>query len=370
MSDQTAFFFDERCLWHSTGLHALVLPVGGWVQPPSGGGHAEAPDTKRRMKSLMDVSGLTARLAQRTAPLATTEDLLRVHDATYIQRFKELSDAGGGELGFAAPFGKGSYEIACLSAGLVKSAVDGVLAGSFRNAYALSRPPGHHALRDQGMGFCLLSNISIAVEAAIATRQLSRVVVLDLDVHHGNGTQSIFYDRPDVLTISLHQENCFPPGYSGAHERGEGRGEGFNLNIPLLPGGGHEAYRHAMKRLVVPEIERYRPELIVVACGFDANAVDPMARMQLHSESFREIMAMLVELASRVCEGRVVAAHEGGYSEAYVPFCGHALIEAMSGENMGVEDPMLELIKLQQPNAAFTTFQIGILDEQARALGL
>ncbi|MDE2397613.1 MAG: class II histone deacetylase, partial [Burkholderiales bacterium] len=316
----TAFFHDERCLWHSTaGLFALVVPVGGWVQPPAGAGLAESPESKRRFVSLMQVSGLAERVDLRSAPAASFEDLLRVHGRGYLEKFKALSDAGGGELGDFAPFGRGSYEIAALSAGLAAGAVDSVLAGRHRNAYALSRPPGHHCLPDRAMGFCMLSNIPIAIEAARAKHGLGRVAVIDWDVHHGNGTQAVYYERADTLTISLHQEGCFPPGYSGAEDRGAGAGLGHNLNIPLLPGGGDDAYRYAFERLVVPAVDRFEPELIVVASGFDANGVDPLARMQLHSETFRWMTAQTLALAERHAQGRVVIVHEGGYAESCVP---------------------------------------------------
>lgn len=154
MKRTTGFLFDERCFWHSTGLHATTLPVGGWVQPPSGAGHAESPETKRRMKNLMDVSGLSRQLTLLSAEPATEEDLLRIHPAHYLQRFKQVSDSGGGLLGEEAPLGPGSYEIAKLSAGLACAAVEAVLQGELDNAYALSRPPGHHCLPDQSMGFC------------------------------------------------------------------------------------------------------------------------------------------------------------------------------------------------------------------------
>lgn len=370
MTNQTAFFHDEKCLWHSTaGGFALVVPVGGWVQPPANAGMAESPESKRRMVSLLQVSGLADKLAFKTAPMADEEDLLRVHPADYLRRFKALSDQGGGEIGDYAPFGPGSYEIAKLSAGLAMGAVDQVLAGRYRNAYAMSRPPGHHCLADQAMGFCLLANIPIALEAARAKQGLGRVVVLDWDVHHGNGTQSIYYERADTLTISLHQDGCFPPGYSGAADRGAAAGLGYNLNIPLLPGGGDDAYRYAMSRLVQPAIEQFKPDLIVVASGFDANGVDPLARMQLHSDSFRWMAEQTQALADALCGGRLVLVHEGGYAEACVPFCGHAVMEALSGHRMGVEDPFLALFQAQQPNARFAAFQRELLDEQARDCG-
>ncbi len=368
---RTAFFHDERCLWHSTaGLFALVTPVGGWVQPPAGAGLAESPESKRRAVSLLQVSGLAGKIDLRSAPAASDDDLRRVHPAAYLEQFKTLSDAGGGELGPFAPFGPGSFDIARVSAGLAAHAVDTVMRGEYRNAYSMSRPPGHHCLPDQPMGFCLLNNIAIAVEKARAEHGLKRVVVLDWDVHHGNGTQHIFYQRDDVLTISLHQEGCFPPGYSGADECGEGGGEGYNINVPLLPGGGHEAYQYAMARMVIPAIERFAPELIVVAAGYDANGFDPLARMLLHSESYRSLTEQVMALADHHCDGRLVVVHEGGYAESYVPFCVHAVIEALSGEATAVEDQMLEMFQQWQPNPRFDALQREIIDEMAALHGL
>ncbi|MGP9498275.1 class II histone deacetylase [Halomonas sp. AOP43-D1-4] len=356
MSRRTAFFFDEHCLWHSAGQYALTLPVGGWVQPPAAGGLAESPETKRRLKNLMDVSGLTDALKVRSASPATNEQLLRVHPQSYLDRFRAMSDAGGGELGDHAPIGPGSYDIARLSAGLAIGAVAAVMNGEVDNAYALSRPPGHHCLPDQAMGFCFLANIAIAVEESKVRFGVERVAVLDWDVHHGNGTQEIFYERDDVLTISMHQDGCFPPGYGGLHDRGHGAGEGYNLNIPLPPGSGADAYRQAMVEIVIPALERYQPQLILVACGYDANAVDPLARMLLSSEAFRDMTRQVREAAERLCEGRLVMVHEGGYSEAYVPFCGHAVIEALSDVITNVVDPMQDFIALQQPRGATATF--------------
>ncbi|MFP6560318.1 class II histone deacetylase [Paraburkholderia sp. B3] len=366
---KTAFFTDERTFWHTGGTHALFFPVGGWVQPPSASGYAESPESKRRLLALVQTSGLAASLDLRGAPAAAEEDLLRIHPRDYLARFKALSDENGGDLGDLAPFGKGSYEIAALSAGLALGAVDTVLSGQAANAFSLSRPPGHHCLRDKPMGFCLFANIPVAIEAARAKHGVGRVAVIDWDVHHGNGTQSIYYDDPNTLTISLHQENCFPPGYSGADERGAGRGEGANVNIPLLPGGGHDAYLYAFERIVLPALERFRPELIVVASGLDASAVDPLARMLLHSESYRAMTQLVRDAAERHCKGRLAIVHEGGYSEAYVPFCGHAIVETLADVRTKVEDPMLDLAIAQQPSPRFAAFQRQLIDEMAQAFG-
>lgn len=370
MKRTTGFFFDERCFWHSTGLHATTLPVGGWVQPPSGAGHAESPETKRRMKNLMDVSGLSRQLKLLSAELADEEDLLRIHPAHYLQRFKQLSDNGGGMLVEEAPLGPGSYEIAKLSAGLACAAVEAVLKGELDNAYSLSRPPGHHCLPDQSMGFCFLANIPIAIERAKDRLGLGKVAVIDWDVHHGNGTQHIYWQRDDVLTISLHQDGCFPAGYAGEQDRGEGAGAGYNINIPLLAGAGDDGYQYAMQQIVIPALEQFKPEMIIIACGYDANAIDPLARMQLHSDSFRAMTALVQSAADRLCGGKLVMVHEGGYAEAYVPFCGLAVMEELSGIRTEVQDPMLEFIQQQQPREAFNQFQRAAIDQLARQFNL
>jgi acetoin utilization deacetylase AcuC-like enzyme len=368
MAHETGFFHDERCLWHSTGEAVLFLPVGGWLQPLAGGGHPESPESKRRLKSLLDVSGLTARLAVSSAEPATVEDLLRVHTSGYLERFQALSAGRGGEIGPEALFSHGGFEIAALSAGLAKKAVADVLDGVVPNAYSLSRPPGHHCLPDSGMGFCLLANIPVAIEAAKASRGLGKVAILDWDVHHGNGTQHIYYRRDDVLTISLHQENCFPTDSGAVTEHGEGPGLGFNLNVPLPPGSGHETYLHAMRTIVIPALETFRPDLIVVASGLDANAVDPLARQLLHAGSFREMIRLVKDAADSLCGGRLVVVHEGGYAESAVPFCGLAIIETLSGLRTDVVDPFEETFIAQQPTTRVVDYQIAIVDDIAQKL--
>ena len=171
----TGFFWDERCFWHGGGNYAFTLPLGGHVQPLAAGGLPESPETKRRLKNLMDVTGLSDELILSSAPEATRDDLLRVHPASYLDAFKAMSDSGGGELGMRTPFAQGGYEAAALSAGLAKAAVEQVWTGALDNAYALSRPPGHHCLPDFPNGFCLLANIAIAIEAAQADHGLGRV---------------------------------------------------------------------------------------------------------------------------------------------------------------------------------------------------
>lgn len=367
---KTGFFWDERCFWHAGGNYAYTLPLGGHVQPLAAGGLPENPETKRRLKNLMDVTGLTAALQSQSAAPADEAALRRVHPAAYLDEFKRLSDAGGGELGRRTPFAQGGYEIAALSAGLALGAVDAVVTGRMDNAYALSRPPGHHCLPDFPNGFCLLANIAIALEAARAAHGLGKVAVIDWDVHHGNGTEAIYYDRADTLTISLHQEGNYPLDTGGIEMRGTGAGEGCNLNLPLPAGWGHDAYLASMERIVLPALRQFRPELIVVACGFDASAIDPMARMLATADTFAQMTRQLRGAADALCEGRLVLVHEGGYSEVYVPFCGHATIEALSDAGIHAPDPLAETLRVRQPGPALAAFQAAHLETMAATLGL
>lgn len=364
----TGFFWDERCFWHSGGNYAFLTPVGGLVQPQAAGGIPENPETKRRLKNLVEVTGLFAELDTRHAPPASYEDLLRVHPAQYLETFRKTSEAGGGELGLRTPFGPDGYEIAALSAGLAKAAFLATLKGEVRNAYALSRPPGHHCLPDFPNGFCLLANIAIAIEAAMEARMVERVAVIDWDVHHGNGTEAIYYDRDDVLTISIHQERNYPKDSGDFEDRGSGAGFGYNLNIPLPPGGGHATYLEAMERLVLPELQRFQPDAIIIACGFDASGYDPLSRMMAGSNTFRALTEMVMEAAADLCDGRLTMVHEGGYSEVHVPFCGHAVLEAMSGSKITAEDPLAARLAYQQPGPRPEAFFSSLITEMEDAL--
>ncbi|OUS06811.1 class II histone deacetylase [Rhodobacterales bacterium 52_120_T64] len=366
----TGFFWDEKCFWHSGGNYALTAPVGGLVQPLASGGLPENPETKRRLKNLMDVTGLAGDLDCLTAASATYGDLNRIHPASYLENFKSLSDGGGGEMGLRTPFGAGGYEIAALSTGLVKGALLSVLNGRHDNAYALSRPPGHHCLPDWSNGFCLLANIAIAIEAAKSEGLAQRVAVVDWDVHHGNGTEAIFYERDDVLTISLHQERNYPTDTGEVADRGKGAGVGHNVNIPLPPGAGHAAYIHAMNRIVLPALVAYKPDVIIVACGFDASGVDPLSRMLCSAETYRLMTRQLMQSADKLCDGKLVMAHEGGYSEVHVPFCGHAVLQEMSGSEIDAGDAMGARIASQQPNAVMENVFADLIESIATDLEL
>ncbi|PWE33695.1 class II histone deacetylase [Maritimibacter sp. 55A14] len=364
---RTAFYWDERCFWHAGGNYALTMPVGGLIQPQAAGGLAESPETKRRLKNLMEVTGLIGDLDVRSAPPAGWHDLIRVHPEAFLHRFKELSDGNGGEIGEQTPFGPGGFDIACVSAGLAGAAVAEVLRGTHPNAYALSRPPGHHCLPDWPNGFCLLANIAIAIEAARADGLGRRFAVVDWDVHHGNGTEAIFYDRDDVLTISIHQDRNYPEDTGFVAHRGRGAGEGFNMNVPLPPGAGHATWLEAVERLVVPALAAYRPDIVIVACGYDAALVDPLSRMMCTAETYRLMTRRMMEVAAEVCAGKLAIVHEGGYSELYVPFCGHAVIEELSGSAKSAPDPLAEVYMRRQPPARMQALFSEMIGEMAAA---
>lgn len=334
---RTGYVWHEQYAWHDTGTYAGLVPAGGPTQPHQ---NFESPESKTRLAGIIEVSGLIDDLVKIPARPAGEEDVLRVHTAEHHDRIRSVSAAGGGDAGDGwSPFGRGSYEIALLAAGGTIAAVDAVLSGAADNAYALVRPPGHHAVRERGMGYCLFANIAIAIEWARKHHGVKRVAVVDYDVHHGNGTQAIFYSDPDVLTISIHQDQLFPQDSGFVSERGSGDAHGTNINVPLAAGAGNGAYLNAIDRVVAPAIRRFQPELIIVASGFDASAADPLGRMSVTASGFKAMAERLVALADEVCGGKLVMSHEGGYSPVYVPFCGLAVLEALSGRETGVVDP-------------------------------
>lgn len=337
---KTGFVCHEIYMWHDTGNYAGPMPYGNPVQPSE---HAENPETKRRFRNLIEVSGMDDHLHLMKPRMATEEEILRFHTQEHLDNVKKISADTGGDAGFFTPAGRGSYEIAMLSAGGCLSALEAIMAGEIDNAYALVRPPGHHAIAGEGMGFCLFGNAVIAGLHAFEKLGVKKIAYIDWDVHHGNGTQSAFYNDPRALTISVHQDNCFPPDSGHVHENGEGAGEGFNINIPLPPGSGVGAYEAAFDQVVIPAVDAFKPDLIIVPSGFDAGAYDPLGRMQMHSDGYRSLTEKILAAADRHCGGKVLMTHEGGYNAWTVPFFGLAVVEALSGVRSGTVDPFLEM---------------------------
>ena len=335
---RTGWVYHEAYMWHDPGrMRAFDPSMRRWLQAWE---HYESPETKRRLNNLLEYVDFSEELVPLKPRAANFEQVTRFHTPEYFEKIRELSEADGGEAGEGATFSHGGFEIALLAAGGTITAVDAVLDREIDNAYALVRPPGHHAERDRGRGFCIFGNVAIAGMHALADRGLARIATLDWDVHHGNGTQQAFYDRNDALTISIHQEQWYPRDSGTMQETGEDDGDGYNINIPLPPGSGHGAYVATIEQVVLPALRAFKPDLILVPSGFDGGMYDPLGRMMAYSETFREMTGLLLEAADELCEGRLVLSHEGGYSPTYVPFCGLAVVEELSGKTSGAADPM------------------------------
>ncbi len=335
---KTGLVFDERYLQHMAGLKKL--PDGSdypWVEPEL---HWSNHRLVQRTKQLVDLGGVTKYLTMLPPRLASHEELERFHTADYIGRVAQLSAEGSGDAGLGAPVGPGSFEIARLAAGGGLAAVDAVVHGDVRRAFGLVRPPGHHALADFGMGFCIFNNVVLAALHAREVHGIERIVIVDWDVHDGNGTQEAFYDDPGVLFFSLHQDRLFPPESGWIEQDGSDAGEGFTVNIPLPPGSGDAAYLAAFDEIVLPVIDEFEPEMIFVSAGQDASIMDQLGRMCVTAEGYRRLTGLMINRAERHAQGRLVILQEGGYSETYAPYATLAIIETLAGFTSNLPEPL------------------------------
>jgi acetoin utilization deacetylase AcuC-like enzyme len=299
--------------------------------------HVEAPERLSRIVEVLTESGVLAQMTPIQATPADHDLLTAVHHEDYVQRVQRLSE-GGGRLDGETYVARGSYEIALLAAGGLVAAVDAVLDGEADNAIALVRPPGHHAFPDHGEGFCVFNNAAIAAHHAIEKRGLERVLIVDFDVHHGNGTERIFYDDPRALYFSTHQWGIYP-GSGHWRSVGTGPGEGYTVNVPLPAGVGDEGFAAIFDELLYPIAERYQPQLILVSAGFDAHWADPLAMLMLTVSGYSHLARTLRSLADEVCAGRLVYTLEGGYNLDALGYGVLACVRALLGDST-VEDPL------------------------------
>ena len=339
--NKTGLVWHELYMWHDTGNYAGLMQPSLVVQPNI---HYESPEPKRRIKNLLDVTGVTEQLTAIKPQYATRENLARAHTPEYLDKVEAMRGTGG-NVDPESVVGKTSVEIAQLSAGGAIAAVEAVVAGKVQNAYALIRPPGHHAEPDLGCGFCIYANAAIAGAHALDVLGLERIAFVDWDVHHGNGTEAVFLNDPRALTISLHQDGLYPAGRGAVTVHGEGAAVGRNINIPLQAGSGEGAYLYAFEQIVLPALAAFKPDLIIVPSGFDASIEDPLGRMMLHADSYRKMTELLMQAANELCSGRLVMTHEGGYNPNTTPFLGLAVISALMGVDNPVTEPCLEGFK-------------------------
>ena len=274
--------------------------------------HPENARRLERIRATLDEQGLLERLRLLEPRPATHTELRRVHAQQHIQRVQDVSETGGGYLDPDTYVSEKSFQAAVMAAGGVVRAVEGVLEGEIANAFALVRPPGHHATHGRGMGFCLFNNVAVAARAALARQEIERVFIADFDVHHGNGTADTFASDPHVLFFSTHQYPYYP-GTGAKNDMGHGAGAGTTLNVPLPTNVGDDGYGRIYDALVWPLVARFNPDLILVSAGYDAHWDDPLAHMGLSLTGFAAMSRELVAMADGLCAGRLVLTLEGGY---------------------------------------------------------
>lgn len=309
----TSVYTDPRCLQHTLS------------------GHPERPERVSAPVAALERAGDF--LVWKPVTPAEPSILGLAHSDPHIKRVEGLSKSGGGWFDPDTFAVSGSYEAAACAVGAAVQATEDVVSGWAENALVLVRPPGHHATRHRAMGFCLFNNVAVAAQWALVHGGMERVAILDFDVHHGNGTQEIFYDRPDVLYCSIHQYPYYP-GTGSIEEVGEGLGRGTTVNLPLMAGCGDETYLLATERVLVPAVRRFDPDCIFVSLGFDAHWADPLAGMRLSVRGYVGMLERVLVAAGDVCENRTVLLLEGGYDLEVLQNGMHAVACLLAGQRL------------------------------------
>ena len=293
-------------------------------------GHPERPE---RLKAIVDYLESQQVLAKLTpiSPIQVDDTWLRaVHEPQYLALLASTAKPEPTRLDPDTMASQHSYRVARVATGGVLAAIEAVIEGRVRNAFVASRPPGHHALADRAMGFCLLNHVAIAARYLQAVHGVKRILIVDWDVHHGNATQDFFYDDAGVLFFSTHQAPWYP-GTGHSHETGVGPGKGLNINIPLPAGAGDEPITAAFTQQLVPAADAYRPEFVLISAGFDAHRDDPLANLQITEQGFAQLTRIVVNIAKRHAKGRIVSVLEGGYALPAVPRSVAAHIRVLMG---------------------------------------
>ncbi len=292
---KVGFIYSPIYLKHDTGQH---------------------PENAKRLMAIMahlEKTGLKSKLVPILPRPVSMQELSLVHEKQHIARINDVAQKGGGWLDGDTVMSPDSYQAALYAVGGVICATEAVMDGVVDSAFALVRPPGHHAGSGQASGFCLFNNIAVAARHAQNKYKLERILIIDFDVHHGNGTQAVFYDEPGVLYISVHQYPHYP-GTGGTTETGSGQGRGTTINIPLPAGCGDGEYQRVFEQVIAPAAGRFKPQLILVSAGYDAHWADELAMMGLTVTGFARMVKVIKEMAGKLCRGRLVFSLEGGYN--------------------------------------------------------
>jgi acetoin utilization deacetylase AcuC-like enzyme len=332
--------YDDCFLQHNTGEGNIYLNLDGVLLPEI---IVENSWRLKQMITILKNSGLQAQMQQIPFKIADYDQIGLVHTEEYIKKIEALSASGSGDAGDGGtPIDSTSYTTAAYAVGAALAAVDAVMDQAIGTAYCLIRPPGHHAKADSGMGFCIFNNASIAAKYALTEKNAKRIMIVDWDAHHGNGTEAIFWESPEVLTVSIHQDSLYPPGSGALTDIGSGAGRGYNVNIPLPAGSGNQAYWRAWDDIVEPLAEKYRPDLLIISAGQDASVFDTLARMAVTANGFRGLGERASIAAKKYANNNLILLQEGGYNSTYSAFCCMATIEGVTGLKGNIEDPFAE----------------------------
>lgn len=318
--EKVGFVYDPIYLKHNTGMHV------------------ENANRASESEKLLEKSGIISKLEKISAQPATIEQIAAVHHREYISYVENYATNGGGWLDADTVISPESYEVALYAAGGAIKAVDAVMDEAIKSGFCLVRPPGHHATESQAMGFCIFNNVAIAARHLINRYKLDKILIVDFDVHHGNGTQEAFYTEPRVLYFSTHQWP-FYPGTGAINEVGEKEAKGTNVNIPLPGGCGDKEYLRVFQEIFIPVVRRYQPQFILVSAGYDIHWADQIALMQVSISGIVSIVKIIKALAQELCRGRLVFSLEGGYNIQALSNSIKATMEVLLG-NEDIYDPL------------------------------